>query len=240
MRYKQTVLGVAWAVLQPAMMMIVFTIFFGRIGGLAATATHYDVFVYAGLLPWLFVSTAITSASNSVIGSERLITKIYFPRLALPISAVATSLVDFCFAFGLLLGLMLWYGMVPGVSMLLAPLFLVLLTLAALGAGTLLAGLTVAYRDFRYVTPFMIQLWMFLTPAIYMPADRINGDHVWWINLLLQLNPLNAMIAAFRSACLGGAIDWANLGIATGLTAVVFVAGGLYFRKVEDWFADII
>lgn len=239
-RYKQTVLGAAWAVLQPALMMVVFSIFFGRIGGLASQDTPYSVFVYAGLLPWLFVSGAITNASNSVVGSERLITKIYFPRLALPLSAVATALVDFCFAFGLLLVLMLWHGLLPGVSMLLAPLLLAILTLAALGVGILLAGLTVAYRDFRYVTPFMIQLWMFVTPAIYMPAERINRDGLWWINLLLQLNPINALIAAFRGACLGNSIAWDSVAVATGLSALVFLAGCLYFRKVEDWFADII
>jgi lipopolysaccharide transport system permease protein len=239
-RYKQTVLGAAWAILQPAMMMVVFTIFFGRLGGLATTQIPYAVFVYAGLLPWMFVSGAIIAASNSVLGSERLITKIYFPRLALPLSAVATALVDFCFAFGLLVVLMLCYGVVPGPTIVLAPLFLALLTLAALGAGILLSGLTVAYRDFRYVTPFMIQLWMFLTPAIYMAEDRFNAPDKVWISWLLIANPLNALIGAFRAACLGGDIAWGGVAVATALVAAMFIAGCLYFRKVEDGFADII
>jgi lipopolysaccharide transport system permease protein len=239
-RYKQTVLGAAWAVLQPALMMIVFWIFFGRLGGLDTTRIPYPIFVYAGLLPWLFVSGAITNASNSVIGSERLITKIYFPRLALPFSAVATALVDFSFAFGLLLVLMLCNGLIPGPSMLLVPLFLALLTVTALGIGILLSGLTVAYRDFRYVTPFMIQLGMFLTPAIYMAEDKLNAPDKAWIRLLLHLNPLDALIRAFRAACIGGDIAWGSVAVATCLVAVLFIAGCLYFRKVEDWFADII
>jgi len=238
LRYKQTVLGVAWSVLQPAMMMVVFTIFFSRVGGITTTLP-YPVFVLAGLLPWLFVSTAITSASNSVVGSERLVTKIYFPRLALPLSAVATALVDFGFAFGLLLVLMLCYGLVPGPGLLLVPLLLLLLTVTALGMGTLLAGLHVAYRDFRYVTPFMIQLWMFLTPAIYMPREKIEQQS-GGVQLLLACNPLNGLIAAFRGACLGTEISWGPVALSAALVAGLFLAGCLYFRKVEDWFADII
>jgi lipopolysaccharide transport system permease protein len=238
-RYKQTVLGAAWAVLQPALMMVVFTIFFSKIGGIESGKLPYEVFVYAGLLPWLFVSAGVASASNSVVGSERLVTKIYFPRLALPLSAVATALVDFCFAFGLLLLLMLWNGIVPGASLLLVPVFLLLLTVTALGLGTLLAGLHVAYRDFRYVTPFMIQLWMFVTPAIYMPPEKTNPNNIW-VRLLLDLNPLNGLIAAFRSACLGGEIAWGSVALSTVMVVALFLAGCLYFRKVEDRFADII
>ena len=238
-RYKQTVLGVAWAVLQPAMMMLVFTIFFGKLGGIDSGDLPYSVFVYTGLLPWMFVSTAITSASNSVLGSERLITKVYFPRLALPISAVATALVDFCFAFGLLVLLMLWNGIVPGLSLLLLPVFLLVLTVAALGIGTLLAGLHVAYRDFRYVTPFLIQIGMFVTPAIYMPADRFQSDN-FWVQTLLAVNPFNSLIAGLRGACLGTDIPWGMVASSAALVAVVFLAGCFYFRKVEDWFADII
>jgi lipopolysaccharide transport system permease protein len=238
-RYKQTFLGAAWAILQPAMMMLVFTIFFGKLGGIDSGDLPYSVFVYTGLLPWMFVTTAITSASNSVLGSERLITKVYFPRLALPLSAVATALVDFCFAFGLLVLLMLWHGIVPGWSLLILPVFLLILTVAALGMGTLLAGLHVAYRDFRYVTPFLIQMGMFVTPAIYMPPDRIQSDN-FWVQLLLALNPFNSLITGFRGACLETDITWGPVALSTGLAAAVFLAGCLYFRKVEDWFADII
>jgi len=244
-RYKQTVLGAAWAVLQPAMMMVVFSVFFGRLAGLDENReVPYRVFVYAGLLPWLFVSSALTNAANSVVGAERVITKIYFPRLALPLSAVATALIDFCFAFGLLVVLMIGYGLWPGLAGLLRAVFLIplllgALTLAALGLGILFAGLHVAYRDFRYVTPFLVQVWMFLTPAIYLPADRIDSDNPS-IRLLLLLNPLNALITAFRETCLGKPIDWGGVGVALALVAGVFLVGCLYFRRVEDWFADII
>jgi lipopolysaccharide transport system permease protein len=238
-RYKQTVLGAAWAVLQPAMMMVVFTIFFGKIGGIESLDVPYPVFVYAGLLPWLFISAAVSSASNSVLGSERLVTKIYFPRLALPLSAVATALVDFCFAFGLLLVLMVCNGLMPNLAVFLVPVFLVLLTVTALGLGTLLAGLHVAFRDFRYVTPFMIQLWMFVTPTIYLPPEKINPNNVW-VRLLLNVNPLNSLIAAFRAACLGGDIAWGAVALSSALVVLLFLAGCLYFRKIEDRFADII
>jgi lipopolysaccharide transport system permease protein len=243
-RYKQTVLGAAWAVLQPALMMVVFTIFFGKIGGLDATESKfpYYVFVYAGLLPWLFVSSAITNAANSVVGAERVITKIYFPRLALPISAVATALIDFGFAFGLLLVLMLWNSLWPVLwALLLVPLLLSALTLAALGAGILLAGLHVAYRDFRYVTPFLIQVGMFVTPSIYLPPEKVAAVHPG-LRVLLALNPLNALISAFRQACLGeiSSIDGGAVALAVALVVFLFLAGCLYFRRVEDWFADII
>lgn len=237
-RYKQTALGAAWAILQPAMMMVVFTIFFSRIGGLTSDGVPYHIFVYAGLLPWIFFSTAVTGASQSVIGSERLVTKIYFPRLVLPLSAVAVAIVDFCFALALLVVLMASSGIMPGPGIFLMPLFFGLLMVAALGVGIFLAGLHVSYRDFRYVTPFMIQLWMFATPSIYMATAREGlSPAVQW---LLALNPLTGVIAGFRAACLGGEIPWASVGISTILILGVFGLGCLYFRRVEDWFADII
>ena len=238
-RYKQTLLGAAWAVLQPALMMVVFTVFFSRIGGIRSSRVPYEVFVYAGLLPWLFVSGAITSAGNSVLSSERLVTRVYFPRLALPLSAVATALVDFGFAFGLLFVLLLWNGLRPGAGLLLVPPVLLLLTVTAVGVGTLLAGLHVAYRDCRYVTPFLIQVWMFVTPAVYLPPERLHADS-GWLRLLLALNPLNGLIAAFRAACLGEDVDWGALGLSAALAVVLLGIGCLYFRKVEDRLADII
>jgi len=237
-RYKQTVLGAAWAVLQPAMMMVVFTLFFGKLGGMEGVkGVPYYVFVYAGLLPWMFFSTAVTGASQSVIGSERLVTKVYFPRLVLPLASVGVAVVDFCFAFGLLVLLMLCNGIIPGPGLLLVPVLFVLLAIAALGVGIGLAGLHVSYRDFRYVTPFLIQLWMFATPSIYR-GDWSNLDpSIQW---LMALNPLTGLIAAFRAACLGETIPWAALAVSTAVICSVFVLGCLYFRRVEDWFADII
>lgn len=236
-RYKQTLLGAAWAVLQPAMMMVVFNVFFARMAKVPAGDMPYPLFVYAGLLPWTFFSTAIANAANSVVGSERLITKIYFPRLAVPFASVGAAVVDFCCAFGLLLVMMLWYGRMPGVGLLLVPVLFLCFGLMAAGVGTLLAALNVAYRDFRYVVPFMVQLWMFATPTIYMDPTA-NGAGAY--DYLLIANPISPLVAAFRAAVLGGTIPWAHLGIAGVAAVATFVLGCLYFRRVEDSFSDII
>jgi lipopolysaccharide transport system permease protein len=237
-RYKQTLLGVAWSVLQPAMMMIVFTLFFSRVAGFQDAEVPYPVFVLAGLLPWTFFTSGLTAAANSVIGSERLITKVYFPRLAVPFAAVGSAFVDFALALGLLFVVMLFYGVPPGWSVLVAPLILVVLTLASAGFGTLLAALNVAYRDVRYVIPFLVQLWIFATPAVYMPLSASeSGDAV---HTLLALNPLNSVVAAFRCAVLGRDIDWIGFGISAAAVVAVFLVGCLYFRRVEDSFADMI
>jgi lipopolysaccharide transport system permease protein len=174
-RYKQTALGAAWAVLQPLLMMVVFTLFFGRLAGVPSCGTPYPLFAYAGLLPWVFFSTAIAAAGNSVVQSERLITKIYFPRLAIPFAAVEAAVVDFIIAFGLLIVLMVYYGVAPDAGLLLVPAIFGMILLAALGVGTLLAALNVAYRDFRYVIPFLVQLWMFATPTVYMQPAAAAG-----------------------------------------------------------------
>lgn len=239
-RYKQTLLGAAWAVLQPGMMMVVFTIFFGRLAHVSSGGVDYSVFVYAGLLPWTFFATAITSAGNSVIGSERLITKVYFPRLAVPLASVGAAIVDSFIACGLLLVLMLCHGIVPNARILLAPLFLAIILLTAVGVGTLLAALNVAYRDFRYVIPFLTQFWMFATPTVYMQPDKDASETLRWF---LTLNPMTSLIAAFRAAVLGeagGTIPWEQVAISAGLGLLVFLGGCLYFRRVEDSFADVI
>jgi len=257
-RYKQTVLGVAWAILQPAMMMVVFTIFFGRLAGVSSGRWPYPLFVYAGLLPWTFFATAISAAGNSVVDSERLITKVYFPRLAIPFAAVGAAMVDFAIAFGLLFVLMLYYRVAPGVGFLLVPLIFGGIALAGLGIGTMLAALNVAYRDFRYVIPFLIQLGLFATPTVYMqPAEgpvpsraTASGLHKdkaavapgtpGLAGALMVLNPMTALIASFRAATLGGPIPWGRLAVASAYTAALFLCGCLYFRKVEDRFGDII
>jgi lipopolysaccharide transport system permease protein len=239
-RYKQTLLGAAWAVLQPGLMMVVFTIFFGRLAHVSSGGVDYSVFVYAGLLPWTLFATAITSAGNSVVGSERLITKVYFPRLAVPLASVGAALVDSVIACGLLLALMLFHGIVPGVQFLLAPLMMALILLAAVGVGTLLAALNVAYRDFRYVIPFLTQFWMFATPTVYMQPD---GETTGIVPFFLALNPMTSLVAAFRSSVLGeavGPIAWGQVVVAAGLSLLAFLVGCLYFRRVEDSFADVI
>jgi len=236
-RYKQTLLGAAWALLQPLMMMVVFTIFFHKKAGISSGEWPYTVFVYSGLLPWTFFATAITQAGNSVVGSERLITKVYFPRLAIPFASVGAAVVDFLIAFSLLIGLMLWYGILPGLNLLVAPAIFACVVLAALGVGTLLAALNVAYRDFRYVIPFLVQIWLFATPTIYMVAGE-SGEGL--LQSILALNPMTGLVAAFRASTLGGDIPWNDLGISMATTVLMFLVGCLYFRKVEDNFADII
>ncbi len=265
-RYKQTLLGAAWAILQPLLMMVVFTIFFGRMAGVSSGGVDYPLFAYAGLLPWTFFATAIASAGNSVVGSERLITKIYFPRLAVPFAAVGAAIVDFLIAFGLLIAMMVYYRVAPGWGLLLVPPIFGAILLAALGVGTLLAALNVAYRDFRYVIPFLVQVWMFATPSIYMhvadepavvasrgasaPAaptgPRADVGKAGKrplspaVRAALALNPMTGLIGTFRAAVLGGPIPWGKLAASSGCALVAFFVGCFYFRRVEDSFADII
>jgi lipopolysaccharide transport system permease protein len=235
-RYKQTVLGAAWAVLQPTAQMVVFSIFFGRMAEVATDGIPYPLFAFAGLLPWMFFQNSVTSASQSVVGNQNLITKVYFPRLFIPASAIGAALVDFAIACGMLLALMAWYGTAPTVAILLAPLLALGLTAAAFGVGALLSALTVAYRDFRYVVPWMVQLWMFATPTVYMDAS-VTGPR--W-QLVLPLNPAYGLIHNFRCVTLGRPLDWYALGVSLTVTALFVVLGCLYFRKVERTFADII
>lgn len=241
-RYKQTILGASWAVLQPALMMVVFTVFFGRLVEVETGGMPYAVFVYAGLLPWTFFATAIANGGNSVVGSERLITKIYFPRLAIPFASIGAAIVDFVVACSVLVLLMFYYGVTPDWRILLLPPLFLLLLMAATGVGTLLAALNVAYRDFRYVIPFMVQLWMFATPSIYLditrlPEDKLNST---LMQTLLIINPLTDLIAGFRAALLGTSMDWRILFDAAPMCVGIFLVGCFYFRRVEDNFADII
>jgi lipopolysaccharide transport system permease protein len=241
-RYKQTLLGAAWAILQPGLMMVVFTIFFGKMAKVPAGDLPYPIFVFAGLLPWTFFATAIANAGNSVVGSERLITKIYFPRLAVPFASVGAALVDFAIAFVMLLVMMLWYHVMPTPKILLVPALVVVLMLAALGIGTLLAALNVAYRDFRYVIPFLVQIWMFATPSVYMAVNpaMTDGRTRGVAHYALALNPMTGLVSAFRGAMLDGPIPWAQASVATVLIIAIFIGGCLYFRRVEDSFADLI
>jgi lipopolysaccharide transport system permease protein len=236
-RYKQTLLGAMWAVLQPAMMMVVFTVFFGRMAKVSSGDLPYPVFAYMGLVPWTFFATAIANAGNSVVGSERLITKIYFPRLAIPFAAVLAAVLDFLIAFSLLFVLMIGFGIMPGVKMLLVPLIFLPMALTAVGVGTFLAALNVAYRDFRYVIPFLTQLWMFATPTVYMALPPHPSGVM---KALLTLNPMTSLISLFRAACHGGAMDWSQWGLSTAFSLVALLAGCLWFRRMERSFADVI
>jgi lipopolysaccharide transport system permease protein len=235
-RYKQTVLGAAWAILQPLATMVVFSLFFGRVASGSAADLPYPLFVLAGLVPWMFFANALSSAGQSVVGNQNLVTKVYFPRLIIPMGAVGAGLIDLAISLGLLLAVMLAYGVLPGRGLTLVPLVVLGLVIAALGVGTFLAALTVAYRDFRYVVPFMVQLWMFATPNIYLQADAIGPRS----RALLPLNPAYGLIANFRIAFLGGMPDYHALGLSAVVSLILLLGGCAYFRRVERDFADII
>jgi lipopolysaccharide transport system permease protein len=241
-RYKQTLLGVAWAVLQPALMMCIFyVIFFVVAGTYQDKELPYPIFVFSALLPWTFFATAIANAGNSVIGSERLITKIYFPRLAVPFATVGAAIVDFCVAMPLLIILLVCYGISPGWNILMLPAIFLLLVLSAAGVGTMLAALNVAYRDFRYIIPFLVQLWMYATPTIYFDLGQTDPSSKYgWVKQLLPLNPMTGLIASFRAALLNQDIPWLDLCFSAAMAVVFFLVGCFYFRRVEDTFADVI
>jgi lipopolysaccharide transport system permease protein len=236
-RYKQTVLGAAWAVIQPLATMLVFSLCLGRLAGAADAAIPYPLFVFAGLLPWTFFANAISGAGQSIVANQNLVTKVYFPRLIVPMGAVGASAVDFLVAFLMLLVLMLCYGVLPGWGLLAASLLVLGLAATALGVGTLLCALTAAYRDFRYVVPFMVQLWMFATPSIYVQDSAALGGLTGAVQIV---NPAHGYITNFRAAVLGGPWDLPALIVSVALSAVLLAAGCAYFRQVERDFADII
>lgn len=235
-RYKQAVLGAAWAVLQPLATMVVFSIFFSRLAGLEGFEVPYPLFVFCGLVPWIFFANAISSSSQSLISNQNLVTKVYFPRLLIPMGAVGAGLVDLTISSGILVILMVFYGVPPTWSMLLMPVMVAGLVMAALGVGTLLAALTVAYRDFRYVLSFLVQLWMFATPTIYMVTRHLGPR---W-EKILPLNPAYGLIRNFRAAALGWPLLPYDLLVSTTVAALLLLLACLYFRRVERSFADII
>ena len=234
-RYKQTVLGFAWAIIQPFMLMIVFSIFFGRLAKIPSDGYPYPVFVYAALLPWTFFANAINSSAGSLVGSQHLISKVYFPRLIIPLATVGGGLIDFVIAAVVLLGLMLYYGIPWTSNLLMAPLLMLAVIFTALGVGTMLSALTVAYRDFRYVVSYLVQFWMFATPVVY-PVSIVPQKWHW----LLNLNPMAGLIDGFRSVFLGKPFDLVAIGISMSIAIMIFLLGIFYFEKVERRFADIL
>jgi lipopolysaccharide transport system permease protein len=234
-RYKQTALGVIWALLQPFTKLIVFSVIFGRLAKIDSEGFPYPVFLYAGLLPWQFFSEALSQSSGSVVGSSGLITKVYFPRLIVPIASVGGCLVDFAISFLVVLGLMFYYHVSPTLHLLMVFPLVFVTMFAALGAGTVLSAFSVAYRDFRYVIPFMLQIWMFVTPVIY-PVKFVPPRWQW----ILKLNPMTGVVDGYRSALLGKPFEWSNLCVSLAVTAIVFIFGLFYFRKQEVIFADIV
>jgi len=234
-RYKQTALGAAWAILQPLFMMLIFTIFFGRLAGVGSSGIPYPLFALAGLVPWTFFANAITASGNSLVGSAHLITKVYFPRLIVPAAAMLAGLVDFLLAFILLCILMLYYHVTLTVQILFLPVLVLMTALFSLGVGTWMSALNVKYRDVRFALPFLIQLWLFVSSVI-LPSSSVPQKWRW----LLNLNPMSAIIEGYRSALFGLPFDWPALSIAAVLTLLVLLYAIYAFSRVERSFADII
>jgi lipopolysaccharide transport system permease protein len=233
-RYKQTVLGVVWAIIQPVFSMLIFTVIFGKLAKLPSDGSPYAIFVYAGLLPWTFFSNAVSSASQSLLNQQALLTKIYLPRLFVPAGPVGSGLVDLAISFGVFACLMVFYRVSPGWGVLVVPLLVLLTLIAGLGVGLALAAITVTYRDFRYVIPFMIQAWMYLSPVIY-PVSMVPERWQW----LLAINPMVGIIDGFRAALLGAPWNISTLAVSSVSAAVLLIYGLFYFRKTERRFADV-
>ncbi|MFA5864853.1 MAG: ABC transporter permease [Phycisphaerae bacterium] len=234
-RYKQTILGASWALIQPVMTMIVFWIFFGKLAGIKSDNLPYPISCYAALLPWTFFSGIVTSSAGSLIGNERLVTKIYFPRLLIPSASVGVGLVDLIIALTVLLGMMVYYQISLSVGMLAIPILLILIVAVALGVGLFLCALNVEYRDFKYMIPFVVQLWMFASPVVY-PSSMVPVKYQFWF----ALNPMAGLIEGFRSAWLNKAMPWSMLEISAVMSIGIFLAGVAYFRRMECKFADLI
>jgi lipopolysaccharide transport system permease protein len=242
LRYKQTALGVAWAVLQPLLTMVVFTIFFGKLGKLPSDGKPYALFVLAALLPWQLFAYALTQSSNSLVAEQRLITKVYFPRLIVPVASVLSGLVDFLVALTLMVALAVvgpllgWSLVVPTWRALALPAFVLFAVLTALAVGLWLSTLNVQYRDVRYTIPFLTQFWMFLTPVAY-PASLVPARY----RLLYGLNPMSGVVEGFRWSLLAtDAPDWALMAVSALVVAALLFGGVLYFRRMEKTFADVV
>jgi lipopolysaccharide transport system permease protein len=234
-RYKQSVLGAAWALIRPLTAMAIFSIVFGHLAKMPSDGLPYPIFVFTALLPWTFFAGTVSASAQSLVGSSHLISKVYFPRLIIPLASVGAALVDLLVSLAILLPMMAWYG-IPWTAQLLAvPLLVVAVTVAALGVGTLLSALTVSYRDFTHITPFLVQIWMYATPIVF-PLSLVPERWRW----LLALNPMTGLVEGFRSAFLGRPFDVPSLSIAVAISLAMLVAGVLYFEKAERRFADVI
>lgn len=235
-RYKQTALGAAWAILQPVTAMLIFTVIFGRFADIPSDGVPYEVFVFAGLLPWTYFSQAMSTGANSLVGSTSLITKVYFPRLFVPLSAVTVPLVDLALAFSVLAGLLAWHGIVPGIEVVTLPAFVLLALVTALGVSLLLSALTVRYRDVPFALPFLTQVWLYATPVVY-PLSIVPEKWRW----VFSLNPLAGVVDGFRWALLERSAPDPEVLAVSVASALVLAAGGLvYFQRVERYFADVI
>lgn len=235
-KYKQTVLGGLWAIIQPFFMMVVFTLFFGKLAQIPSDGIPYPIFNYTAMVAWTYFATAINTSGNSIVGSGSLISKVYFPRIIIPLTPMLAGLLDFGIAFLVLIAMMLYFGIYPNITVLALPLLVLLMMLTAAGVGLVLAALNAKYRDIRYTIPFLVQFWMFATPIVY-PASMVPER----FRLIYALNPMTGIIEGFRSVLLGTiAFPWTMLAMSTVIAIIVFVFGIIYFKQVERYFADII
>lgn len=234
-RYKQTLLGAGWAIIQPLFAMLLFTLFFGRLARIPSDGVPYPLFAYAGLLPWTFFANALTNSGNSLVGSSSLITKVYFPRVIIPAAATLAGLLDFVIAFLLLIPMLIYYRIAVTWNLLLLPVFICLAVLLALGVGMWLSALNVKYRDIRYALPFLIQLWLFASPVIY-PTSFMPERWRW----VLALNPMTGIIEGFRASLFGGKLEALTTLTSAALTITILIISFFAFRRVEDSFADVV
>lgn len=234
-RYKQTALGAAWAILQPFMTMVAFSLFFGQLGKIPSDGVPYPVFSFAALLPWGFFANALSQSSNSVVGSASLVSKVYFPRLVIPIASVLSGVVDFGIAFGVMLAMMAYFRVVPTLAMVVLPFLLLMALVTALGVGLWLSALNVEYRDVRYAIPFLSQLWLFATPVAY-PSSLLSEP---W-RTVYALNPMAGVVDGFRWALLGTPSPGATLLVSAAVSFVLLATGAFYFRRMEQTFADVV
>jgi len=235
-RYKQTAIGAAWAVLQPFLTMLIFSLFFGRLAHIPSQGLPYPIFYYSALLPWMYFATALQNATNTIVENQRLITKVYFPRLALPLSAVLSGLVDFGISFLMFIAMMIYYHIHPTAALLWLPLFLLLAVLTALGVGLWLSALNAIYRDVRYVLPFLVQFWLFASPVAY-PSSLVPERWRW----LYGLNPMAGVIEGFRWSLAGAGHPPSRLiFVSVSVVLVLLVSGVAYFQKMETTVADVV
>lgn len=235
-RYKQTVLGAAWAILQPILTMVIFSIFFGKLAGMPSDGVPYPLFAYVALVPWTFFANGLTLSSNSLVSNQSLLRKVYFPRLVIPISAVASGLIDFAIAFVVLTGMVLWYGITPTSNVVWLPALVLLALVTALGAGLWFSALNVLYRDVQYVVPFLVQVWLYATPIVY-PSSIVPQR---W-RALYAINPMVGVVEGFRWALLGTGTAPGPMILVSAVAALAGLIGGLlFFRRMEKSFSDAV
>ena len=235
LRYKQTGLGIAWAVLQPLLTMVIFTVFFGGLAKIPSEGVPYPLFVLSALLPWTLFAEGLTRSTTSMVTNASIMTKVYFPRLVMPLSSIISPLVDFAVSFVVLLAMMVYFGFMPKVTILALPLFLALALATSLGVGLWLSALNVKYRDFQYTVPFIIQIWMFASPVVYAASLVPEPLRVWY-----GLNPMAGVIEGFRWALLGTGAPGGMVLVSAAMVVVLLVSGMFYFRRMEQYYADIV